>query len=1136
MPDGPTALSKGRLVGSTTPVRLWACCAAASALALPAAADPLRDGFADPPAAARPFVWWHWMNGNVSAEGAVADLAWMKRIGIGGVQMLEGDLATPVVVDHRLVWMSPAWKAALRTAVRTADRLGLDFAIASSPGWSISGAPFVAPADAMKKLVWAETRVAGGVPVGRLALPPAVAGPYQDIAGDRAATLAPYYRDAALVAFPDTSLPPLRPVRVSADGGRIDGAALGDGRYAPAIDLPFPGRRAEATVTYDYGRPVTVRSVVLGLPGARGFGAPPAPVAQLEGSDDGRRYRAIATLPAATAQVWSAAFAPVTLRYARIRLVADAASLPPLAAGVIAPVLGPPPPRSFALSEFVLSSDGRVHRAEEKAGFAAADDYGALPTPAASVAHAVDPATVIDLTARLRSDGSVDWTPPPGRWTLLRMGYTLTGHRNGPAPAEATGLEVDKLDPDAVRRYADTYLGAFAGAVGADAMGARGITALLSDSIESGPQNWTPAFPRRFRDARGYDLTPWLPALAGHVVGSAVASDRFLWDVRRTIADLVATAHYGTLAAAAHRRGLTYYAEALEDHRPQLGDDLAMRAQADVPMAAMWTIPPGGAPRQTFFADIEGAASVAHVMGKPVVAAESFTAFGAPWAFAPQDLKATADLEFALGVNRIVIHTSPHQPFTDGRAPGMALAPFLGQYFSRTESWAEMARPWTDYLARSAFLLQQGRHVADIAYFVGEDAPVTGLYGDRAVDLPAGRPFDFIDAATLADDLSVEADGTLRTRGGARYAMLVLGGSSGLMTRRVLDRVAALARAGATIVGAPPAASPSLADDAAAFRRAVAALWHADGRRPFARLDDAIAARRLARDWSVTGASDADVAVIHRTLDDGEIWFVSNRSGRPIAGSLSLRAAGYAPERWDAETGGMAAVSYRTDGTRTQVPLALDGGDACFFVLRRHSRATQVALPTPRRHMLATLDGGWTLGFDGDAKPSDRSLGTLSSWSDSDDPALRYYSGTGSYRRPLAVPAAWLRGGRTITLALGRVHDVAEVRVNGRLAGTVWRAPWRLDVTRLLRAGTNTVEIRVANLWVNRLIGDAQPGATRRAFSLGATYAPDAPLRPSGLLGPVTLSAEDGAPAIGVAETEQSAAAPAVRRARRIGK
>ncbi len=631
-------------------------------------ADPLEAGFRTPPAEARPFVWWHWMNGNVTADGAERDLEWMARAGIGGVQLFEGNLATPQVVSDRLAWGGAGWASALRRSADAAARLGLRFGIASSPGWSSSGAPFVTPDAAMKKLVWSETRVSADRPFdGRLAPPPRIAGPYQDLASPT--PLAPFYRDVRVLAVPEAD-DRLQPVAIQASGGvPVDPRAMTDGAFGAPVALPFAPGSGEAWIVQDFGRVVTARAVTLGLPGRRGFGAPPPAHATLEASDDGRIYRHIADLPAGAAQVRVAAFAPARGRYFRVRLtVPEGGGLPPTAPGVV-PMPSPPRAQGVALSEFALFVHGRVDHAVEKAGFAAADRYAAIPTTAAAAKAPIAPGEVVDLTRRLRPDGTLDWRPPAGRWTILRFGTTLTGQQNGPAPADATGLEVDKLDAQAVRGYVDTYLGKYRDAAG----GPAALAALLSDSIEAGSQNWTPAMLDAFRQARGYDPVPWLPALAGRIVESAEKTDRFLWDFRQTIAELLARNHYGVLAEAARARGMTYYAEALEDHRPQLGDDLAMRAAADVPMGAIWTVPPGGAPRQTFVADLQGAASVAHVAGKPLVAAETFTAFGNPWGFAPRDLKATADWAFALGVNRIMIHTSPHQPTED--KPGMSPAP-----------------------------------------------------------------------------------------------------------------------------------------------------------------------------------------------------------------------------------------------------------------------------------------------------------------------------------------------------------------------------------------------------------------------------------------------------------------------------
>lgn len=1049
-------------------------------------ADPLEAGFRTPPAEARPFAWWHWMNGNVTAEGAERDLEWMARAGIGGVQLFEGNLATPQTVPDRLAWGSAGWAAALRRSADTVARLGLRFGIASSPGWSSSGAPFVTPGQAMKKLVWSETRVTGGRRFdGRLTLPPAVAGPYQDMAGPT--PLAPFYRDVRVLALPETD-DRLRPLAARSTGGAVRRALLSDGMFGTAIALPFaPGTR-EAWLVQDFGHGITARSVTLGLPGRRGFDAPPPADATLEASDDGRSYRRVATLPAGGAQVRTSAFAPVRARYFRVRLTIPAdAGMPPVASGVV-PLPAPPPSDSVSLSEFALFAHGRVDHAAEKAGFAAAERYAAIPTEVGAADAPIAMAKMIDLTRRLRPDGTLDWRPPAGNWTILRFGYALTGQQNGPAPAEATGLEVDKLDADAVRGYAQAYLDKYG-----QAASPAPLAALLSDSIEAGPQNWTPAMIEAFRQARGYDPVPWLPTLTGRIVESAGKTDRFLWDFRQTIAELLARNHYGVLAAAARARGMTYYAEALEDHRPQLGDDLAMRAAADVPMGAIWTVPPGGTPRQTFVADLQGAASVAHVAGKPLIAAETFTALGSPWGFAPRDLKATADWAFGLGVNRVMIHTSPHQPTED--RPGMSLAPLLGQYFSRHETWAEMARGWTDYLARASYLLQQGRPVADIAYFAGEDAPITGLYGESPVPVLPGHGFDFVSREILLGALSVAPDGTLRTQGGARYALLELGGdSANRMTLAVLERIAALVERGATVVGPRPAGSPSLPDDPRRVATLVDRLWDRQARNHvWTDCAAALKARGVVRDWEMPGVADSALGVVHRALDAGHLWFVANHGTAPVRGEMAFRITGLVPELWFADTGEIRPISYRIQDGRTFVPLALEASGSVFVLFRRAATAVAASVAERPWEQALVIDDSWDVTFPG--------IGTLplptGSWTKTDKAVLHHFSGTAVYRRTLDVPAALATKDR-LMLDLGEVREVARVRINGVEAGIAWKPPFRLAVTGRLRPGANRIEVEVANLWVNHLIGVAKGGPDD-------VYRPDAPLRDSGLIGPVRI-------------------------------
>jgi hypothetical protein len=784
-----------------TTLRAALICATAMA-AVPAVAETvapstdatasLEEQFRDPPNSARPRVWWHWMNGNITKDGIAKDFAWMKRVGIGGVQNFDANLNTPQIVDKRLVYMSPEWKDAFRFAAVEADRLGLELAIASSPGWSLTGGPWVKPEDGLKKLVWSETEVAGGKRFdGALKMPPSVTGPYQSLpTGEGVGSLLSdekkpqlpetHYADVAVLAFPssgDTGLAKARTI-VGTDGMPVDAAALVDQDLASGVEIaPVSGAVPLLEVTYP--EPQTVRAATLFTPGVATLftGAPFAP--KLEASDDGKEWREIANIPLGLVPA-TVAFAPVTARHFRVvfepakssgfsfRPQVEGLDMSGLASSMGAmAALGTTPLR---VTDFRLWAEDRIDRAEAKAGYTIARDYYELITDLPEV-RGVSPDKVLNLTDRLRADGTLDWTPPPGRWRVLRMGYSLLGTVNHPATAEATGLEVDKFDGPAVRRYLEHYLGMYEDASGG-LIGERGVGAILTDSIEVGAANWTPQMIAQFRRLRGYDPVPWLPTLSGIVVGSRADSEKFLYDYRRTLADLIATEHYGTVAKVAHERGLTVYGEAMEDQRPSLGDDMAMRRYADIPMAALWTYRRDQGPNPGHLVDMKGAASVAHVYGQNLVAAESMTSLMAPWAFGPADLKRVIDLEFAYGINRPVVHTSVHAP-TDDKVPGLSLYIF-GQYFNRHEAWAELAKPWVDYLARNSLMLQQGRNVADVAYFYGEEAPLSGLYRLTPVaDAPKRYAYDFVNADVVAESLANEG-ADLITPGGARYRALYL--------------------------------------------------------------------------------------------------------------------------------------------------------------------------------------------------------------------------------------------------------------------------------------------------------------------------------------------------------------------------
>ena len=1099
---------------------------ACSTLSTPVAwADDLADGFNSPPQSARPRVWWHWMNGNVTKDGIEKDLDWMARMGIGGVQNFDANLMTPQIVSERLTYMTDGWKDAFRHAVMTAEAKGLEFAIAASPGWSETGGPWVEAHDGMKKLVWAETTLLGGQRFnGRLPAPPAVIGAFQSakthelddgfLAKRQAIT--PLYRDARILAYPIPSTAPLPlPTATQADGKPVAISALIDSDLESTVALSVGSETQPDRLTLDYGKPVTVQAATLFVPHAKPPFRDPLYQPVLEFERDGQWHRlGDFSLGEASTTI---AFNAVTARRFRLTLSLNTGpTSPPLEDGapgaIKIDIFAQDKKPTLAIGDFRLHGEAKIDRFEAKAGYTILPDYSALEP--AGHGEAIETGRVIDLTDKLNSDGTLNWTAPKGdNWRILRMGWSLTGKTNHPATPEATGLEVDKYDAAAVRRYLETYLGLYRDTVGPDWIGKKGIRALLTDSIEVGAANWTPRMIEEFTERRGYDPVPFLPTLTGAIIGSRARSDAFLYDFRQTLADLMAEAHYGTIAKVAHEQGLVVYGEALENGRPVLGDDLAMRAHADVPMAALWTFGRGGSPRPTLIGDMKGAASVAHIYGQNIVSAESMTSAFAPWAFAPSDLKRIIDLEFASGVNRPVIHTSVHQP-VDDKVPGLSLMIF-GQYFNRHESWAEMAKPWVDYMARTSYLLQQGRDSADVAYFYGEDQPITSLFEhDIPGDLPVRYAYDFVNADILSKQLTVE-NGDLVAKSGARYRALYLGPASKIMTLSTLRRIATLVDEGATVIGMAPLRAPGLLDDAAAFKALRDRLWggtvKAKGRViATTDVEAALADIGVGPDFHITaGATNTNYRFVHRKLDDGDLYFVNNRTADAGRIEARFRVTGKQPEIWRAIDGSAKPVTYRIEGSETVIPLDVEAEDAFFVLFRQSAPRDALDLPVKAYRRVVTLDGPWTVDFQSGRGAPDRiSMTTLTPLEAHADKRIKYFSGIATYRSDFSLPPN-PRSRAPLWVDLGKIGDVAEVRVNGQLATTLWFPPYRVDVSNFVKTGKNHLEVRVANLWVNRLIGDQQPDAEKISFTAAPTYQPDAPLRPSGLLGPVTILATD---------------------------
>ena len=1058
----------------------------------------LEAGFITPPDSAKPRVWWHWMNGNITKQGIKADLEWMKRVNIGGFQNFDAALMTPQIVEKRLVYMTPEWKDAFKFTTKLADSLGLEMAIAGSPGWSESGGPWVKPEQAMKKLVWSEIRVDGGKPFsGILPQPPTATGPFQDLAIEERSSLtgveavpAPkYYAEAAVVAFqiPENDIPltGLQP-NVTSSGGKFTAQMLTDGDLSSTTLLPYQKPGEYVWIQYEFSKPETFQSVsIAGGLNSGVFGGAGNPEDRiLEVSNDGKIFQKVTSVPTNRIGQVTLAFAPVTGKFFRYKVITPA-PLPDLMSAMFGgPRRATQGPTGTKIAEFNLFKAARINRFEEKAGFGVAVKL-APPVLASAKGDVIEKSTIVDLTAMMKADGTLNWTPPSGNWKIMRFGYTLTGHKNSPASPEATGLEVDKLSAEHVKAYFTNYLDQYKDATGG-LMGKKGLQYMITDSWEAGTQNWTNTMAADFKAKRGYNLISWLPAMAGYVIGNTEETERFLWDIRKTIGDLTTENHYDQLTDILKERGMARYTESHEDGRAFIGDGMEVKRKSAIPMSATWTPRPDENTIQTRFkADVRESASVAHIYGQKFVAAESMTAIASAWQWSPETLKLTADMELASGLNRFVIHTSVHQPVND-KIPGLGLGPF-GQWFTRHETWAEQAGVWMTYLARNSYMLQQGKFVADIIYYYGEDNNITALFGEKMPDIPEGYNYDFVNADALVNVLSVN-NHSITTPGGTDYRLLVLDENSRNMTLKVLRKIHDLVNEGAIVCGEKPFQTPSLSDDPAEFKKLADELWanpegentvgkgKVYGGKSFA---EVLKVLNILPDFQYSKLQeDSELLYVHRKLDDIDIYWVNNRMNRVEELSANFRTIGKTAEIWHPETGKIEQVSYSiADGT-TKVPLHLQPNDAVFVVFRNKAKSNSETIVKPIEKELARIEGPWNIAFQSErGAPATATFDALTAWNENADNGIKYFSGTGSYTKTIQVSADWLKEGSQIWLDLGTVKNVAEVIVNGQSVGTVWKTPFRIEMTKALKQGENSLEIKVTNLWVNRLIGDQQPEA-----------------------------------------------------------
>jgi hypothetical protein len=1057
--------------------------------------DAIEKGFIHPPDSVRISTFYYWVNNHTSREGVIKDLNAMKKAGITRIFIGTN-------IRNRTSWsrdltgqyfgnvkvFSDEWWDILHTALKTAADLDIEVGLFNCPGWSQSGGPWVKPQQAMRYLDASEIRVKGPGKISQVL--PKTDTFFQDV------------RVLAMRVSPDyqQNLLDLQKTKLHASNLRI-------------IPSPDPSHakyiltEKESVLDIILPTETTVRSLTF------------YPAEYLNATVDVRvkvdtGYKSIQKV-----------------EIFRARTVEDLAKgFEPHAPYFLS--LGEVKAKSFRL---VFQKNGDVNSQLSNIVMSATPVIKNLPEKKLAKVVAASPSwtgsrseperqsgkeimlpgkkDVLDISQYMSADGRLNWNAPKGEWIILRTGMRFINVQNGPASFEAEGLEVDKLNKTHVAFHFNAFIGQILQRIPANDR--RTLKMVIMDSYERGGMNFTDGFLADFKKRYGYDATPYLPVYNGHIIGSPELSDRFLWDIRRMVADKLSYDYVGGFREVSHKHGLKTWLENY-GHSGYPGEFLQYGGQSDEVAGEYWAEPINDRRFEN-----RGAASAAHIYGKNKAWAESFTSgswtTNPGFATYPKELKRISDWAFTEGINSTVLHLYIQQPY-ENDYPGIDA--WFGTEFNRKNTWFNHIDLFTLYHKRCNFMLQQGLNVADIAYYIGEDNPI--MRGTQEPTLPKGFNYDYINAEVIIRDMKVKDDKLVLPHG-TSYRILVLPPQE-TMRPEVLQKIEQLVARGAVVLGSPPGRSPGLQDYPYADQKVqelAKKMWGdaSAKQRSYGKgiifsninLDEAFRLLNVAPDCL---AGNEPVAFTHRTVNGREIYFLSNLSNKPLEFRALFRVKGLQPELWDALTGTTRPLpAFEQNAETTEVPLKLPVDGSAFIVFRKNGSPTARDLSAnfPIPTVVATVNGSWQVLFEHDSVKRGPVepivLKELKDWTQFDDERIRYYSGTAVYTTSLMIDQ--VPANKKFYLDLGSLTATAKVKVNGTYVGGVWTSPYRVNVSGFIHTGKNSLEIEVINTWKNRLIGDHRlPEKDRIVQSKNNQWNAQTPLQQSGLLGPVTLLAE----------------------------
>jgi len=1101
----------------------------------------LETVFQNPPDEAKPWVYWYWMRANATSKGITKDLEAMAETGVGGAVLMpignSGALANSApltIANPPADPLSDHWWDLVVHATKEADRLGLRLAMNACDGWALAGGPWITPEMSMQELVMTEQSIDGGkLFKGQLAQP---------------TTRENYYRDIAVLAFPaaaehgvtSTQLKPKATTNIEG----LDPQVLVTGASS-LVSLSSAG-----WIQYAFDEPFTCRSITI-WPDIKTVYQ--LQRAELLVSDDGKNFRSLGRLKPSEFHGWqdrglSATHAIEPTRAKFFRFVIDPSGVRPHAENHEGSKSRNR--NRLAAQHIELSSQPQINHWEGKAG------YRWRRSKWTSDKQCPDDLCVplkklINITAKMDADGLLNWDVPAGRWIVQRIGYTTTGETNNPAGSGA-GLECDKFNPEAAKIQFNGWFGEALDRVGPKLAG-KTLWRNHTDSWEAYSQNWSPLFREEFIKRRGYDPIPWLPAMNGVPIESAELSERFLYDIRRTIADLVCDNFYAPFTKFGRERGASFSAECIAP--TMMSDGLQHFKYTDLPMGEFWL----NSVNQDKPNDIRDAISGGHIYGKKIIGAEAFTQNPITWSVDPYYLKPMGDYNFAKGINQFVLHVWAHQAFD--KKPGVTLNR-VGTFFSGTQTWHKPGKAWFDYLKRCSAMLQSGRPVVDVCYFTGEEQPARSyLRNDLPLPLPEGYSYDCINRDALLTRAKA-VHGRMVLPDGISYRMLVLPPAD-RMTPELAEKIGDLAEGGVPVIGKWPTQSISLTDYPECdgkVKEIVDKSWKSVRQQmstqevfdqlgllpdvEFMDVDLTPVYREKMEYFSPTFAWN------HRKTPDTDFYFISNQERTYRSVNVAFRIKGKVPELWDASTGKIKdAGVWWQEKDRTILSLNLEPSASVFVVFRRSANIDPIAKIKPaqanvrerslplwiqngaawasengtwelirqsgktKKISLANLpdpmkiSGDWTVSFKPDrSAPEQIKLPELQPLNEHKNDGVKYFSGTAIYHSFFELST--VNEDDKLFLDLGSVANLAEVTINGKNMGVLWKPPFIIEVSDVVKQGRNELSIAVTNTWHNRIVGDSGLPEEKRITWLlfnDARLGPEVDLEPAGLLGPVFL-------------------------------